>query len=361
MEIIIVSPSLNPSQNVSGISSVAKFIIDNNPTINYIHFELGKKDNEKGGIFRIKAIIKNIKEWVELLDKYPNAIIHYNFPLSTASILRDPIFMWIAKQKKRKITIHLHGGVFLTASHIPHLINKILTKIFSWNVPFIVLSQKELQLIRSKYRCEKIYILPNCIDLKEAKQFNRNVNMNNPLTIGYLGRIAETKGMDYLLEACKSLKINGIPFSLRLAGKEEVSGKYIDKFIKELGKTFIYDGVVSGENKNIFLKKLDLFILPSFFEGLPMSLLECMSYGVVPITTNVGSIGEIVKDKYNGIFIKVKDSQSIVNKISLIHNNRDMISDLSRNAQNTIFYNFSPEEYIKKLNNIYNSLLNHIN
>ena len=357
MTIIIVSPSLDPRKNVSGISSVTKFIIDNNPTINYIHFELGKKDNEKGGIYRIKAIAKNIKEWIILLNKYPIAIIHYNFPLSKASILRDPIFMWIARLKKRKITIHLHGGIFLTAPHIPYVINKILTSIFSWKVPFIVLSQMELQLIKNRYTCSNIYVLPNCIDLKEAKNFNRIININNPLTIGYLGRIAETKGMDYLLNACKLLKNKGIPFILRLAGKEEIPGQYINKFQKELKEEFIYDGVISGKNKEIFLKKLDLFILPSFFEGLPISLLECMSFGVVPITTNVGSIGEIIKNDYNGIFIKVKNSQSIYDKINFIQNNRQLIKELSKNAQETIFKNFSPEEYIRNLNNIYSSLL----
>lgn len=356
MNIIIVSPSLDPTKNVSGISSVTKFIIDNNPTINYIHFELGKKDNEKGGIYRIKTIAKNIKEWIILLNKYPDAIIHYNFPLSKASILRDPIFMWIAKFQNRKMTIHLHGGVFLTATHIPHFLNKILKEIFSWNIPFIVLSQRESLLIKNRYTCSNIHILPNCIDLKEARNFNRIININNPLTIGYLGRIAETKGMDYLLDACKSLKTKRIPFILRLAGKEEIPGKYINKFKKELEKEFIYDGIISGRDKDIFLKRLDLFILPSFFEGLPMSLLECMSYGVVPITTNVGSIGEIVKNKYNGIFIEIKNSQSIYDAITLIHNNRKLIDNLSKNAQNTILYNFSQEEYIKKLNSIYESL-----
>ncbi len=46
MKYIIVSPSLDPTQNVSGISAVTQFIIENNKSIKYIHFELGKKDNE---------------------------------------------------------------------------------------------------------------------------------------------------------------------------------------------------------------------------------------------------------------------------------------------------------------------------
>lgn len=144
MNIIITSPSLDPSQNVSGISSVTQFIIDNNKEEKYIHFELGRKDNEKGGISsRILPIIKNILKWNKLLSKYPQTIIHYNFPLSKASILRDPLFIWIAQIKKHKMVIHVHGGVFLTAPHIPAYLNIILRKIFSLPIPFIVLSELE--------------------------------------------------------------------------------------------------------------------------------------------------------------------------------------------------------------------------
>ena len=50
MQIIIVSPSLDPTKNVSGVSSVTRFIIENNTSHNYVHFELGRKDGEKGGI-----------------------------------------------------------------------------------------------------------------------------------------------------------------------------------------------------------------------------------------------------------------------------------------------------------------------
>lgn len=356
VEVIIVSPSLNPSQNVSGISAVTKFIIDNNPKVNYIHFELGRKDNERGRIYRLKAILINIREWIKLLNKYPNAYIHYNFPLSKASILRDPLFMLIAKLKKRKIIIHLHGGVFLSATHIPYFFNLILKKIFSWIIPFIVLSQKEAELIKKRFGCQNIHILPNCIDLKEAYNYNKIINEGNPLTIGYLGRIASTKGMDYLFEACKILTANNTPFILKLAGKEEIDGEYINKFKEELKENFIYEGVISGDKKRKYLKSLDLFVLPSFFEGLPMALLECMSYGVVPVTTNVGSIGEIVINNYNGIFIEVKNSQSIYEKINMLHYNRNIVKILSKNAQNTIFKNFSVTEYIERLNKIYKSV-----
>lgn len=353
MKIIIVSPSLDPKQNVSGISAITQFIIDKNKNVEYIHFNLGKKDNEKRGILRFFSLIISMFNWIILLKKNPDAIIHYNFPLSTFSIIRDSIFISYVKILNRKIIIHIHGGIFLTATHTPYLLNIILKRIFSLNVPFIVLSKKEENIIKEKYRCKKVFVLPNCIDLDDSSKFNRKNNSTNNLVLGYIGRIVETKGIDFLLNACIELKKRNIQFTLKLAGKEDTVNKYIPKFSNELKDSFIYEGVISGEAKNKFFKEIDIFILPSFFEGLPMSLIECMSYGVVPVTTNVGSIGEIITNNYNGIYINLKDSDSIVNQVIRLNDDRNLLHELSLNSRKYIIDNFSASTYINTLNQIY--------
>ena len=80
MRIIITSPSLDPTRNVSGLSAVTRFVIENNTHHDYVHFELGRKDVEKGGIYRINSVIRRFKDWKCLLKTYPDAIVHYNFP-----------------------------------------------------------------------------------------------------------------------------------------------------------------------------------------------------------------------------------------------------------------------------------------
>lgn len=358
-KVIITAPSLDPTQNVSGVSSVVKFIIDNNPEVEYVHFELGKKDKEKGGIHRILRILKSYANWRKLLKENPDAIIHYSFPLSSFSIVRDFPFLSHCVRKKRKLVVHIHGGVFLTAPQIPAYLKIILKKVFSWNVPFIVLSDSEVEILKNRFNAKNVVSLPNCVDLKDAKDYSnekRNVD-NGPLTIGYLGRIEPNKGMSELLTACQILQKEGVPFKLNLAGKEQDQDEYLPRFERMLGDDFRYVGIVSGKTKCDFFRNLDVFILPSYFEGLPMSLLECMSYGIVPVVTLVGSIPEVVKNGENGIIVKVKDSESIVHAIKELHNDRILVKKIGRNARNTIFNNFSPQNYVKKLNEIYEGLL----
>lgn len=355
MEIIITAPSLDLRENVSGVSSVVKFIIDNNKAHRYIHFELGKKDSERGGIFRVPSLLRALKGWRLLLNQYPDALVHYSFPLSAASILRDPWFMWMVRRRKMKMVVHVHGGLYLTAPRIPRLHQWILKHVFSMPLPFIALSEMEVNIIKDKYGAKDVTVLPNCVDLQHAIDFHREKN-DGMLTIGYLGRIAETKGMNYLLVACRKLKEEGIPFVMDFAGKEEREGEFLPSFEKVLGKQFHYSGIVSDKTKEDFLKRIDILAFPTFFEGLPISLLECMSYGVVPVTTPVGSIPKYVKDGENGLFIQKKDVETIVSRIKELHFDRNLLYRLGINARQTIFENFDTHVYVERLNALYKRL-----
>ncbi len=159
--------------------------------------------------------------------------------------------------------------------------------------------------------------------------------------------------MDYLLEAMRILKEEGRAFTLHFAGVEQGKNGYIERFQSLLGERFIYEGVVSGNQKTNLFKRCHVFVLPSFYEGLPISLLETMSYGLVPVVTDVGSIGEYVKDEENGLLLKVKDSQSIVEAIDKLGSDGKLLQGLSKNARQTISERFNPADYIKKLNSIY--------
>ena len=362
MRIIITSPSLDPTTNVSGLSAVTRFIIENNPHQDYVHFELGRKDVEKGGIYRVNADIRRFKDWKCLLKTYPDAIVHYNFPLEKPSIIRDTPFMRAALKNGNRMVIHIHGGVYLTSESIPFPFRQMLKYAFSWNVPFIALSETEAEVLRTRFHARHVVSLPNCVDLKDAQTFQRKYKDDStPLTLGYLGRVAKTKGMDYLLQACCRLKERHVPFCLKIAGAEEQEGQYLPQFSNLLGNQFVYAGIVSGEDKNAFLKSLDVLAMPTFFEGLPMSLLECMSYGVVPVVTPVGSIPTVVTDRQNGVLIKVKDTQSIVDAITYLHAHRDKLEQMSISARNYIYEHFDPDSYIDELNNIYRTCSCHCN
>ena len=349
-KVIINSPSLDPTKNVSGISAVVQFIMNQNHDVEYLHFEIGRKDDETGGFGRFLSIFQSLKQWKKTLKSHPNAIVHFNFALTKLSIIRDSVYLHFVR--KNKLVVHLHGGNYLFEDNMPFYISWLLKRLFRKDVPFIVLSDKEKDRIEEKYHAKTVVSLPNCVDLSEAKSFERKTP-GECLTIGYIGRIAETKGMKELLEACVTMKNDKVPFKLIIAGSERNGDAFLSQFRTLLGDSFEYAGVVSGEAKNRFLKEMDVFVLPSYFEGLPISLLEAMSFGAVPVTTNVGSIGTVIRDNKNGMFIRVKNSDDIVEKVKHLISDAELFDQLSRNARNTIFSDFNPQDYFVKLHNIY--------
>ena len=353
-KIIAVAPSLDTRTNFSGVSAVVNFIIDNNKDVRYEHFLQGKSDLDNGGVFhRLARVIGNYRRWKVLLKEKKDYLIHYNFPLDTPSILRDYFFLRYAVKKRTPMVVHLHGGLYLFKERKPWIIKKMLNSVFSWQCQFVALSKKEKETIEKEYGATHVEVLPNCVDLRDAKAFERNNHLDEILHILYLGRIEPNKGVEYMLKAAEQLRGMGVKILLHIAGKDQCQDYYVPLFEESLKENFIYEGVVTGTAKTELLKKCQVFLLPSFYEGLPISLLEAMSFGEVPVVTNVGSIGEVVKDDENGIFVKVKDCETIVDAISHLYEDRAFLQSLSQKSRSTILQKFSPEEYVNKLNSIY--------
>lgn len=337
---------------------MTRFIIDNNDQCSYVHFHQGKSDKESANLpSRVYRIVKTYRLWKKHLKTTSTELVHYNFPLDARSIIRDFPFMRYTLKHHIPLVVHIHGGLYLFKKNRPFLINTILRRIFAWPCTFIVLSNKEKTAVEEQFHAGNVEVLPNCIDLKGASQFHRQSIVSSPLHLLYLGRIEPKKGMDFLLEACETLQKKGVDFVVHLAGKDQCDDYYLNQFRKRLGDRFRYEGIVAGDRKTTLLKRCQVFVLPSFYEGVPISLLETMSFGCVPVVTNVGSISEFVDENVNGLFVKQKDSDSIVDAIELLNNDRDRLFAMGCQARRTIFDKQDPQQYISQLNQIYHLCL----
>ena len=171
--------------------------------------------------------------------------------------------------------------------------------------------------------------------------FNRIVNKQELLNILFIGRITKSKGIEYIYQALSGLKKRQVPFKFYIAGTGPDEEEYVEKFEALLGSDFEFKGVVSGVSKINLFKTCEIFLLPSLFEGLPMSLLESMSFGLVPVVTGVGSIKHVVKTGENGILVDRNPAEDIDLAIEKFVNDRILLEQLSINAKDYIFKNYS--------------------
>ena len=115
-------------------------------------------------------------------------------------------------------------------------------------------------------------------------------------------------------------------------------------------------GWVDGEKKENLLKKSQLFVLPSYNEGLPIAILEAMSYGIPVISTDVGSISEVVKDNETGFLIKPGEAESLAKAIIKVINLEEVWKRQSMASKELINAKFNEDEYFKEFNCLYRKI-----
>jgi len=354
MDIIITAPSLDMNINVSGISSVTNFIIENNPSHKYIHFKLGRSDNYKTINIIFFRIIKVYLCWIWKMIFVKRTLIHFNFALEKRSIIRDSPLILLARLFGKVVIIHLHGGEYLMRKDIPYWITVVLKKVLSGKEIKLTLSQIEKEMIIEKYSAINVEVLSNCVDTREALRYNRICNHDQPVRILFLGSIIERKGIDIILPALKLIKENGFDFQFILAGAGSEQEKYVSRCKEFLGSSFDFKGVVKGSDKSELIKQCDIFLLPSLYgEGLPMSLLECMSFELVCIVSDDGSMKDIIKSGENGIIVEKASISSLTEAIMYVLIDKEAREKIGKNGRKYIFENHDPQAYIRKLNSIY--------
>jgi glycosyltransferase involved in cell wall biosynthesis len=353
MNIIITSPSLDATENVSGMSSVANFIINGNKTHKYIHFTLGKRDKETRNLAWLFRILYAYINWGWILLSKSSTVIHFNLALDSRALIRDSPLILTARLFHKPMIVHIHGGEMLMDTGPPIWANVLLKLSLSGNNPKIVSSPREKEALRAKISADNVVVLPNCIALHEAENYEPKYLDNGFPIILFLGRISKSKGLEDIHRALASLQERGNKFIFVMAGSGPDETQYVTKFHSLLGEKFEFKKVVSGYHKTQLLKYCNIFLLPSLFEGLPITLLEAMSFGLVPVVTNVGSIGHVVANGKNGLIVNTHSPDEIVSAIETLMKGTHHMEQLSRNARRHIFSHFNPQIYFERLNALY--------
>jgi len=350
MNILITAPNLNSKINVSGISTVVKTIIEHNIEHKYFHFEIGKKDKKKSFYVEIIKLILRIVYFSFFLKKNNIDLIHQNIPFDFKGIFREFIINKISIFFKIKIISHIHGGKFLFENSTNLLLRFCIKSILNGSEKVIVLSELEKNILSINYSFNNSIVLSNSIKIQNqalVKTFSKV-----PVFL-FLGRIHLSKGVFEIIDMFKKLN-NDFEFKFLMFGDGPLKQQVINELELILGDRFIYGGVVSENNKMNAISKADYFLLPSRFgEGLPMSLLESMSLGLIPIVSNDGSMNSFIQDGVNGIKVKKYDANDLYLKICNIVTNHKLQLEISENAIKTITDYHDINEYVKVLNTIY--------
>ena len=260
---------------------------------------------------------------------------------------------------KKKIIVHLRGGSLSLNVNVNRLQKFVITTCIQMADKIIVLGEKEFQFIKSFYgviESDKIFILPNAVEIPELdSEYNVSIKKDKGLNIVFIGRLDKDKGLEEILQSLRNILLKA-DFHFFIAGAGPDQEWFIRKCANLIGENYTYLGVLNNLEKKSFYESADIFLLPSYFEGLPNALLEAMAYGVVPIVTRVGSISEVIIDGNNGFFVPLRDHKSISEILVILNNDRALLKSIEKAAHITMLSNYSIVGYIAKLNSLYSTL-----
>lgn len=198
-------------------------------------------------------------------------------------------------------------------------------------------------------------VIHNGVDTSVFKPIN---NHHNPIPrIGIIANLQYRKGHDDFLNMAKTLIDQGVEAQFDIIGGDifqEPREPHLKQKAKELG---IADKVIfHGQLPDVKaeLQKLDIVVCASHEEAFPISILEAMACGKAIVSTNVNGIPEALKHNKSALLVEPFNPIELATSVLLLLQNKDLSSNIKKEALNTLNSNFSLEVFIEKINGCYN-------
>lgn len=304
------------------------------------------------GLYAMQALLRT--SFLLLFDKRIK-IVHIH-GAANASFDRCRMFIKLAKKFGKKVILHEHAADFV--EYYDGAENKdVITETLRMCDALIVLSQSWKEYFASiGMNNDKIFVLNNIVS-PPVDYSAGQMKDDGLLHLMYMGEISKRKGGFDLLKAIEENKeYFKDKMKLRMGGNE-VDGD-IKAYIRKNGLDgFVtYEGWIAGQKKIDCLNWENVYILPSYNEGLPIAILEAMAYSHPVISTPVGGIPEVISDGVNGKLVQPGDVKGIADAIKFYIENKDRIPLEGKNAFGVV-KNFFPGKVFSDLSTIYKHLL----
>jgi glycosyltransferase involved in cell wall biosynthesis len=200
---------------------------------------------------------------------------------------------------------------------------------------------------------EKFVVIPNWIEVEKYTRDGLIIEKNGDLRVLFMAWIHKDKGIIDIFDAIEEMSVplqkvtfvflgDGLHKKEALERARKLSNIY----------NFEFPGWIYDEEKINYIHRSDIFLLPSYHEGLPNSLMEAMVCGVASIATKVGAIPNLITNNESGLLIDAGDSKALAHCISLLINDPTLRERLAKNGQQRIIQNHSVDTAVERFKKI---------
>jgi glycosyltransferase involved in cell wall biosynthesis len=355
LKVIMLGPSLKEQ---GGMGSVATLILK--ATLSEVEVQhICTWDGVKSQRSKLHMLLVFIKALMILLRKLVSDradIVHLHIA-ERGSVWRKSILALLALAFRKPTIIHAHGSEFhLFYERLPLFLKDAISWVFQKCSYFIVLSDswKDYYIKNCYLSPEKVIVLPNPVELPIQVP---DRHKSEPLNFVFLGKINQRKGVFDLLSAFAKLDSETRKkVILTIAGTGELERAIDLAEHLQIDKQVHFIGWIDAAKRDYLLSQADVFLLPSYNEGLPMALLEAMSWGLPAIATPVGGIGEVVTHNQTGLLVEPGNVNELAEAMQSLLDSETLRIRLGLAARMRVA-SLDIKHYSASLNNLYASVI----
>ena len=370
---------------VHGAAMVGQFIhdselINDSFECHYVNMAVATRleDVGKGGWHKVKGIWRKIWEIRKTVKEVKPDLVYITPNSAAAPFYKDFITVMMLKGMGQRLVMHFHNKGVATRQN--RWLDNWLYRRYFKDVKLILLADALYEDVKKYVKRENVFVCPNAIPeigmATECMASKSNATItstcNRSPRILWLTNIMKTKGIMEFLAALKILKDKGVKFQVDFVGglTKEMTGDEFDMalIMNGLNGCCTYHGPKYGEEKYVFFRNADIFVLPSYTEALPVSILEAMQFGVPVVASNVGGVSAEVEDSVTGYLLGGKqpimlntfrpDAREIADKLEKLLNDADLRHKMGTAGREKFEKEFVLEVFEKRMKEVLSEMLN---
>ena len=260
---------------------------------------------------------------------------------------------WLPKLFHKKVIVTVHGLDWARAKWGGFATKYILfgeKQAVKHADEIIVLSHNVQNYFKSTYKRETVFI-PNGVnrpEVREACEIKKLWGLEKDSYVMFLGRIVPEKGISYLIDAWRNIKTEK---KLVIAGGSSDTEDYMNELKSNCSENVVFTGFQQGQILEELYSNAYVYCLPSDLEGMPLSLMEAMSYGNCCVVSDIPECTEVVESK--AVIFKKSDVNDLAQKLQSLLNNKEMVQSYKAEAADYICHKYNWDNVTDKTIELY--------
>lgn len=304
------------------------------------------------------AIFRTINFCYLLLLKRPKTVLI--FSANGPSVYEKGFMVIVAKIAGVKTIFAPRGGPLINeiaASKIKRTFFKLIAKSSDYIVCQGEFWKVYFSALLGKVNDKKLVVIHNWIDyqLYQGSESHQKKTSTNEVNILFMGWMQVEKGVHDLFDALMKIELPNYKINMYYLGdgnQRSVLQNRVHQENKSESLNFYFPGWVYGSDKLNYLKSTDIFVLPSYAEGMPNSLMEAMATGIACISTNVGAVPDLINNQVNGIMFTPKDVNALADALNSLIVNSELREVFATKAKEKIYQSHSLENAVASFKRI---------